>query len=61
MNYYDLGILASGVTVSHLNTILASFNMPTTYHALLKRYEREVGFSLHKESECLSTFYYVRV
>ena len=48
MNYYDLGILASGMGVSHLNTILASFNLPKIYHTLLKRYEREVGLIIEK-------------
>ena len=48
MNYYDLGVLASGMGVSHLSTILASFNLPTIYHTLLKRYEREVDLIIEK-------------
>ncbi|XP_074096706.1 uncharacterized protein LOC141525904 [Cotesia typhae] len=43
-----IGLLASGMGVSQLNTILASLNVPTLYHTLFKRYEREVGVMIEK-------------
>ncbi|XP_044579447.1 uncharacterized protein LOC123261733 isoform X2 [Cotesia glomerata] len=49
VNYrFYLGLLASGMGVSQLNTILASLNVPTLYHTLFKRYEREVGVMIEK-------------
>ncbi|XP_057335065.1 uncharacterized protein LOC130673868 [Microplitis mediator] len=43
-----MAILTSGIGITHLNSILVYLNIPTVYHTLLKRYEREVGINIEK-------------